>query len=104
MTTSPDSKNSVNAPRILKLLNYFQPFKQLEENEKSFISQNSELGRGKIGQTLLRAEEKANFVYLLVEGRRRSVGEGMRTGDIETIELCETGQSISGGGVLRGRN
>ena len=104
MTTSPDSKNSVNAPRILKLLNYFQPFKQLEENEKLFLSQNSELVRGKIGQTLLRAEETANFVYLLVEGRIRIVGKDLRTGDIETIELCAPGQSIGWVGVLRGRS
>ena len=104
MTTSPDSKNSVNAPRILKLLNYFQPFKQLEESEKLFLSHNSELVRGKIGQTLLRAEETANFVYLLVEGRIRIVGKDLRTGDIETIELCAPGQSIGWVGVLRGRS
>ena len=104
MKEERDSKANVNESRILKLIEYFQPFKELDEKEKIFLSQNSSLVKGKIGQTLLRAEEATKYIYLIVEGRIRIVGKDLRTEDIETIELCGPGQSIGWVGVLRGRS
>ncbi len=104
MTEEQNPKINVNESRILKLIEYFQPFKDLDVKEKIFISQNSSLVKGKIGQTLLRAEEATKYIYLIVEGRIRIVGKDLRTEDIETIELCGPGQSIGWVGVLRGRS
>ena len=104
MKEERDSKANVNESRILKLIEYFQPFKELDKKEKVFLSQNSSLVKGKIGQTLLRAEEATKYIYLIVEGRIRIVGKDLRTEDIETIELCGPGQSIGWVGVLRGRS
>ena len=101
--TQENQKNT-NISRILKLIDYFQPYKELGDKEKEFLSQNSTLVKGKTGQTLLRSEESANYVYLIVEGRVRVVGKDQRTDDIETIELCGPGQSIGWVGVLRGRS
>ena len=104
MTEARDSKANTNAPRILRLIDYFHPFKELDKEEKIFLSQNSSLVKGMIGQTLLRAEETSKYVYLIVEGKIRIVGIDLRTDDIETIELCGPGQSIGWVGVLRGRS
>lgn len=104
MTEGQYSKKNANASRILKLIEYFQPFKGLEEKEKFFLSENSSIVKGKIGQTLLRAEETSKYIYLVIEGRIRIVGKDFRTDDIETIELCGPGQSIGWVGVLRGRS
>ena len=104
MKEEKKSKVNVNESRILKLIEYFQPFKELDKKEKVFLSQNSSLVKGKIGQTLLRAEEATKYIYLIVEGRIRIVGKDLRTEDIETIELCGPGQSIGWVGVLRGRS
>ena len=67
MKEERDSKANVNESRILKLIEYFQPFKELDKKEKVFLSQNSSLVKGKIGQTLLRAEE-ATKVHILNRG------------------------------------
>ena len=104
MKEEKKSKVNVNESRILKLIEYFQPFKELDKKEKIFLSQNSSLVKGNIGQTLLRAEEATKYIYLIVEGRIRIVGKDLRTEDIETIELCGPGQSIGWVGVLRGRS
>lgn len=90
--------------KILKLLEFFEPFKQCAPDIKQFIAANAQLVRGSIGQTLLRAEGKSNFVYLLVEGKVRVVGQDSRTGEIETIELCAPGSCIGWVAVLRGRS
>jgi len=90
--------------KILKLLEFFEPFKQCTPDIKQFIAANAQLVRGSIGQTLLRAEGKSNFVYLLVEGKVRVVGQDSRTGEIETIELCAPGSCIGWVAVLRGRS
>ena len=88
MTTTAVQQPDVKE-KILKLLEYFEPFKQCAPDVKDFVATNAQLVRGTIGQTLLRAEGKANYVYLLVEGRVRVVGEDSRTTEIETIELVE---------------
>ena len=90
--------------KILKLLDYFEPFKQCAAEIKDFVAENAQLVRGTIGQTLLRAEGKTNSVYLLVEGRVRIVGKDSRTEEIETIELCGPGSCIGWVAVLRGRS
>ena len=90
--------------KILKLLDYFEPFKQCSPEVKNFVADNAQLVRGTIGQTLLRAEGKTNSVYLLVEGRVRIVGKDSRTDEIETIELCGPGSCIGWVAVLRGRS
>jgi subfamily B ATP-binding cassette protein HlyB/CyaB len=90
--------------KILKLLDYFEPFKQCSPEVKGFVAENAQLVRGTIGQTLLRAEGKTNSAYLLVEGRVRIVGKDSRTEEIETIELCGPGSCIGWVAVLRGRS
>ena len=103
MTVTPVQAPEVKA-KILKLLEYFEPFKQCTPEIKNFIADHSQLVRGSIGQTLLRAEGKTNFVYLLVEGKVRVVGQDSRTEEIETIELCNPGSCIGWVAVLRGRS
>ena len=103
MTTTAVQQPDVKE-KILKLLEYFEPFKQCAPDVKDFVATNAQLVRGTIGQTLLRAEGKANYVYLLVEGRVRVVGEDSRTAEIETIELCNPGSCIGWVAVLRGRS
>ena len=103
MTLTPVQAPEVKA-KILKLLEYFEPFKQCTPEIKNFIADHSQLVRGSIGQTLLRAEGKTNFVYLLVEGKVRVVGQDSRTEEIETIELCNPGSCIGWVAVLRGRS
>jgi ATP-binding cassette subfamily B protein len=103
MTTTAVQQPDVKE-KILKLLEYFEPFKQCTPDVKDFVATNAQLVRGTIGQTLLRAEGKANYVYLLVEGRVRVVGEDSRTSEIETIELCNPGSCIGWVAVLRGRS
>ena len=61
MKEERDSKANVNESRILKLIEYFQPFKELDKKEKVFLSQNSSLVKGKIGQTLLRARKRQSI-------------------------------------------
>jgi len=102
MTATQGQSKEVEA-KILKLLDFFEPFKQCDSQIKQFIASNANLVRGSIGQTLLRAEGKSNFVYLLVEGKVRVVGQDSRTGEIETIELCSPGSCIGWVAVLRGR-
>ena len=75
MTETQDLNTNTNSPRILRLIDYFQPFKELDKKEKIFLSKNSSLVKGKIGQTLLRAEEASKYVYLIVEGKIRIVGK-----------------------------
>jgi ATP-binding cassette subfamily B protein len=103
MTATQGKASDVSA-KVLKLLDFFEPFKQCEPQIKQLIAANAQLVRGSIGQTLLRAEGKSNFVYLLVEGRVRVVGQDSRTGEIETIELCAPGSCIGWVAVLRGRS
>ena len=103
-TTTPTSQAPELKAKILKLLEYFEPFKQCTPELKNFVAENAQLVRGTIGQTLLRAEGKSNYVYLLVEGRVRVVGQDSRTEEIETIELCNPGSCIGWVAVLRGRS
>ena len=41
MTEARDSKANTNAPRILRLIDYFHPFKELDKEEKIFLSQKN---------------------------------------------------------------
>ena len=50
MTVTPVQAPEVKA-KILKLLEYFEPFKQCTPEIKNFIADHSQLVRGSIGQT-----------------------------------------------------
>lgn len=104
MSSQNQAQSSESKNKILKLLEYFEPFKRCDNELKNFLAENAQLVRGNIGQTLLRAEGKASYVYLVVEGRVRVVGQDRRTEEIETIEICNPGSCIGWVAVLRGRS
>ncbi|NBQ20368.1 MAG: hypothetical protein EBU30_01380, partial [Synechococcaceae bacterium WB6_3B_236] len=90
--------------KIRKLIDFFEPFRQCDDETKALLAQKGELVRGTIGQTLLRADGKVTHIYLLVEGKVRIVGRDSRTDEIETVELSRPGQTLGWVAVLRGKS
>ena len=101
------ASSTVNADviqKIRKLIDFFEPFRQCDEETKTLLAQKGELVRGTIGQTLLRADGKVTHIYLIVEGKVRIVGRDSRTDEIETVELSRPGQTLGWVSVLRGKS
>ncbi|GAX41861.1 cyclic nucleotide-regulated ABC bacteriocin/lantibiotic exporter [Tolypothrix sp. NIES-4075] len=93
------SYTTINTETFLKAI---APFDQLSENALSKVSQQTQLLRYRMGQTIVMREKIPAVIYIIFEGQARLLGYDPKSQMPVTLKLLQPGDILGWVGLIRG--